>query len=56
MGLKTSNKILLPRVDNIKDREVREAFQQLLNAIQKMNQTSYGDLVGHEERLTAHGI
>jgi len=56
MGLKTSNRILLPRVEKIKDPEVREVFQRLLIAIEKMNQTISGDLVGHEERLTAHGI
>jgi len=53
MGLKTSNKILLPRADSIKDPEVRKVFQQLLNAIQKMNQTTLGDLTGHEERIVA---
>jgi len=53
MGLKTSNKILLPRADSIKDPEIRKVFQQLLNAIQKMNQTTLGDLTGHEERIVA---
>ena len=52
MGLKTSNKILLPRVDKIKDEEVRKVFQRLLIAIQKMNQTTLGDLTGHEERIS----
>jgi len=56
MGLKISKTILLPRVDKIKDEEVKRVFQRLLDAIQKMNQTTYGDLVGHEERLTNHGI
>jgi len=53
MGLKTSNKILLPRADDIKDKETQRVIQQMLNAIQKMNQTTFGDLSGHEERITA---
>jgi len=56
MGLKTPKNLLLPKVDNVKDPEVKRIFQQLINAIQKMNQTTSGDLTGHEERLTAHGI
>ena len=56
MGLKTPKNLLLPKVDNVKDPEVKRIFQQLINAIQKMNQTTCGDLTGLEERITAHGI
>lgn len=52
MGLKTSNNILLPRLDKIQDPEVQRVFQQLLKAIQRMNVTTYGDLTGLEERIT----
>jgi len=52
MGLKTSKNILLPRLDRIKDPETKKVFQQLLKAIQTMNQSISGDLVGHEERIT----
>lgn len=52
MGLKTSNNILLPRVDEIKDEEVKRVLQQIQKAIQKMNITTYGDLTGLEERIT----
>ena len=52
MALKTSNKILLPRADRIRDPETKKVFQQLLNAIQKMNQTTAGDLTGLDERIT----
>lgn len=52
MGLKTGNKILLPRVDKIKDEETKKVFQRLLKAIEKMNQTTLGDLTGHEERIS----
>ena len=56
MGLRTPKNLLLPKADNIKDPEVKRVFQQLLNSIQKMNQTTCGDLTGLEERLTNHGI
>jgi len=56
MGLKTSKKLLLPKADNIRDPETKRVFQQMLNAIQRINKTTCGDLTGHEERLTAHGI
>lgn len=52
MGLKSSGKILLPRLDKIKDPEVRKVFQQMMKAIQGMNVTNYGDLAGLEERIT----
>jgi len=56
MALKISKSILLPWIEKVKDPEVKRVFQQLLKAIEKMNVTTYGDLVGHEERLTNHGI
>ena len=52
MGLKTSNNILLPRLDKIKDENTKEVFRDLLKAIQRMNVTTYGDLTGHEERIS----
>lgn len=52
MGLQTTKNILLPRLDRIKDEETKRVFQQLLKAIQKMNQITSGDLAGHEERIT----
>lgn len=52
MGLKTSNNILLPRLDKIKDMEVQRVFQQLVKALQKMNVTTFGDLSGLEERIS----
>ena len=56
MGLRTPKNLLLPKAENIKDPEVKRIFQQMLNVIQRMNQTTSGDLTGHEERLTNHGI
>ena len=52
MGLKTSNNLLLPRIDKIKYPETKRVIQQMLKAIQKMNITTYGDLTGHEERIS----
>ena len=51
--LKTSNKVLLPRVDKIRDPETKKVFQELIKVIQKMNQTTSGDLTGLDERITA---
>ena len=52
MGLKTPKNLLLPRADNIKDPETKRVIQQILKVIQRMNQTTYGDLSGHEKRIT----
>jgi len=52
MGLKTPKNLLLPRVDNIKDPETKRVIQQMLKIIERMNQVTFGDLSGHEERIT----
>lgn len=51
-NLKTSKNVILPRLDKIRDPEVKRVFQQLLKVIQKMNITTCGDLTGLEERIT----
>jgi len=52
MALKIQKDMLLPKADNIKDPETRRVIKEMLNIIKKMNQTNYGDLSGHEERIT----
>ena len=52
MGLKTTKKIQLPRLDNIEDPEVKKALQLIKKALEKMNATTLGDLTGLDERIT----
>ena len=52
MALKTPKNLLLPKADNIKDQETKKVIQQILKIIEKMNQITFGDLSGHEERIT----
>ena len=52
MGLKTSKNVILPRLDKIQDPETKKVFQRLVKAIERMNQTTCGDLTGLEERIT----
>jgi len=52
-GLKVSKNIILPRLDRIKDPEVKRVLQQLEKVVQDMNTTYYNDLVHIEGRVTA---
>ena len=52
MALKTPKNLLLPKADNIRDPETKKIIQQMLKIIERMNQVTFGDLSGHEERIT----
>ena len=52
-GLKVSKNVILPKLDRIKDPEVKRVLQQLEKVIQEMNSNNYSDLAHLEERIVA---
>lgn len=52
-GLRVSKNIILPRVDGIRDPEIKRVIQQILKVIQETNSNNNSDLVHLEERITA---
>lgn len=51
-GLRVSKNIILPRVDGIRDPEIKRVIQQILKVIQETNANNNSDLVHLEERIT----
>jgi len=50
--LKINKNIILPSLDNIKDLESKRVMQEILNAIQGLNQIVYNDLTYIDERVS----
>lgn len=49
--LKVNKSIVLPKIDAIKDPEVKRVMRDIMNAIQGLNQTVYNDLTYLDERV-----
>ena len=52
-GLKVSKNLILPRLDKIRDPEVKRVLQELLRVLQNTNSVNYSDLAHLEERMGA---
>lgn len=50
--LKINKSIVLPKIDAIKDPEAKRIMQDILNAIDSLNQTVYNDLTYMDERVS----
>lgn len=54
--LKIGKNLILPRLDSIKDPEVKRVLQEILRVLQESNSINYSDLAGIDERLTGGGL
>jgi hypothetical protein len=50
-GIKVSKNVILPRLDRIKDTEMKKTLEQLFKVIQDMNSNNYNDLTYLEDRI-----
>ena len=50
--LKINKNIILPSIDVIKDSEAKRIMQDILNAIQGLNQAVYNDLTYLDEKIS----
>ncbi len=50
-GIKVSKNVILPRLDRVKDTEMKKTLEQLFKVIQDMNSNNYNDLTYLEDRI-----
>lgn len=50
-GLRTAKRLILPRLDNIEDLEVKNVLEELFRALQDINYDNYTDHIYLKDRI-----
>jgi hypothetical protein len=50
-GIKVSKNVILPKLDRVRDTEMKKVLEQLFKVIQDINSNNYNDLTYIEKRV-----